>query len=281
MTPYTTHEVSNQAPPLEDYNLFLRNRPLQDAVRRHGAAHATAWLTERGAELGSTAMISLGVQANRNPPTPKLFDRAGRRCDEVEFHPAYHELMAYLKRHGVSAGPWADPVAGAHVQRAALFADVCRDRGRHALPDDDDLCGRAVAGARRGDRAGMAPAHLLARLRSQIHPVGSEARRDAGDGNDGEAGRIGSALEHDRRNAPRRPRIPYHRAQVVPLGADVRCVPDPRAGPRRAVLLLPAALHAGGRRQRDPHRAIEGQARRPLQRELRGRVLRRPRLARR
>ncbi len=94
---------------------------------------ASAWLTERGAELGSAAMISLGTQANRNPPTPKLFDRAGRRCDEVEFHPAYHELMAYLKRHGVSAGPWADPVPGAHVQRAALFA-------MYAEIEDGTLC---------------------------------------------------------------------------------------------------------------------------------------------
>ena len=50
-------------------------------------------------------MIALGAAANRNPPTLKLFDTAGRRRDEVEFHPAYHELMAYLKRHGVAAGP--------------------------------------------------------------------------------------------------------------------------------------------------------------------------------
>src|SRR5512147_1500602 len=133
MTPHATHEVTNQAPPLEDYNLFLRNRPLIDAVTRHGAANATAWLTEHGAELGSAAMIALAVQANAHPPTPKLFDRAGRRCDEVEFHPAYHELMTYLKRHGVSAGPWADPGPGAHVKRAALFM-------MYAEIEDGTLC---------------------------------------------------------------------------------------------------------------------------------------------
>src|SRR5215470_9207121 len=117
----STHEVSNQAPPLENYNLFDRNRPLMEAVAREGAADASGWLAQRGAELGSAEMIALGVAANRNPPTPKLVDRFGRRCDEVEFHPAYHELMTYLKRHGASAGPWAQPAPGAHVKRAALF----------------------------------------------------------------------------------------------------------------------------------------------------------------
>jgi putative acyl-CoA dehydrogenase len=129
----STHEVSNQAPPLENYNLFDRNRPLREAFARESAADASSWLAQRGAELGSAEMIALGVAANRNPPTPKLFDRTGRRCDEVEFHPAYHELMAYLKRHGASAGPWAHPAQGAHVKRAALFT-------MYAEIEDGTLC---------------------------------------------------------------------------------------------------------------------------------------------
>ncbi len=133
VTTTSTHEVSNQTPPLENRNLFTRNHPLVEAVRREGAADGEAWLTERGTELGSAEMIALGVQANRNPPTLKLFDNAGRRRDEVEFHPAYHELMAYLKRHGVSAGPWADPVPGAHVKRASLFM-------MYAEIEDGTLC---------------------------------------------------------------------------------------------------------------------------------------------
>ena len=110
-----THDVSNQAPPLEDYDLYGRNRPLQEAVQREGAGAAATWLAARGAELGAAEMIALGAAANRNPPAPKLFDSAGRRRDEVEFHPAYHELMGYLKRHGVAAGPWAEPGPGAHI----------------------------------------------------------------------------------------------------------------------------------------------------------------------
>jgi putative acyl-CoA dehydrogenase len=45
----------------------------------------------------------------------------------VEFHPAWHELLGYMKRHGLDSGPWADPKPGAHVTRAAhylLYSEV-------------------------------------------------------------------------------------------------------------------------------------------------------------
>ncbi len=126
-----THEVFNQVPPLADYNLYAGNAALREAVAREGAAWADGWLHERGGELGTAEMIELGAVANKYPPTLKLFDSTGHRRDEVEFHPAYHQLMAYLKRHGGSGGPWvnsgADPKAGAHVARAAfymLFAEI-------------------------------------------------------------------------------------------------------------------------------------------------------------
>jgi len=125
--PYATHEVFNQAPPLVDANLYAIDTALRDAVRREGAGAADAWLTERGAELGNASMAALAADANRCPPALQSFDPAGRRCDTVLFHPAYHALMAYLKRHGIAAGPWAQPDAGAHVRRAAhfiLFAQV-------------------------------------------------------------------------------------------------------------------------------------------------------------
>ncbi|MFA6313143.1 MAG: isovaleryl-CoA dehydrogenase [Sterolibacterium sp.] len=119
-----THEVFNQAPELVDYNLYAGNPALQEAVAREGASVAQQthdWLLGRGGELGSRQMLEWAGQANKSPPTLKLFDNGGNRRDEVEFHPAYHELMSYLKRHGASAGPWANPVAGAHVKRAAFY----------------------------------------------------------------------------------------------------------------------------------------------------------------
>ena len=116
-----THEVTNQPPPLENVNLFAVNAALQEALARGGAGWAHDELMARGAELGSAEWIKRGDDANRFPPVAKLFDRFGNRADEFDFHPAWHECLAYLKKHGVATGAWAEPKAGAHVRRAALF----------------------------------------------------------------------------------------------------------------------------------------------------------------
>ncbi|MCC7215506.1 MAG: isovaleryl-CoA dehydrogenase [Burkholderiales bacterium] len=128
-----THDVANQVPPLAGHNLYATDAALREAVARDGAAASAEWLDARGAELGSAQMQQWADQANRVPPTLRLFDTAGRRLDVVEFHPAYHELMAYLKRHGATAGPWADPAPGAHVRRAALYV-------MFAQVEDGTLC---------------------------------------------------------------------------------------------------------------------------------------------
>jgi len=60
-----------------------------------------------------------GELADRNQPILRTHDRYGNRIDEVEYDPAYHELMTVAIGHGVHAAPWADDRAGAHVVRAA------------------------------------------------------------------------------------------------------------------------------------------------------------------
>ena len=122
-----THEVFNQAAPLADVNLFATDRALADALTREGAGASAASLEALGAELGSAAMQEQGRLANAYPPVFRPFDRAGRRIDEVEFHPAWHALMARLIGEGVHADPWAKPGPGAQVARAAkyfLFSQV-------------------------------------------------------------------------------------------------------------------------------------------------------------
>ena len=122
-----THEVFNQAAPLVDVNLFATDRALADALTREGAGAAAPALQALGAELGSSAMQEQGRLANAYPPVFRPFDRAGRRIDEVEFHPAWHALMARLIGEGVHADPWAQPGPGAQVARAAkyfLFSQV-------------------------------------------------------------------------------------------------------------------------------------------------------------
>jgi len=119
LPPYETHEVLNQPPPLVDYNLFTTDRALSDAVRREGAGWAAGDLGNFGDKLGRAETIDLGILANKFPPALQTFDRYGRRRDAVEFHPAWHELMAISVGQGLHASPWAEPKPGAHVARAA------------------------------------------------------------------------------------------------------------------------------------------------------------------
>ncbi len=111
----------NQAPPLEDYNLYTADLALQEAVRRADAGWAEGWLAEFGARLGRPETIALGAAANRNPPVLHTHDRFGNRRDEVEFHPAYHKLMALGFGAGLHSSPWAEPRAGAPAARAAAY----------------------------------------------------------------------------------------------------------------------------------------------------------------
>ena len=120
-------EVLNQSAELVDYNLFSTHSALQEALAREGAAADHAALTALGAELGTVTMFTLGDDANRHPPRLHAFDRFGARRDEVEFHPAWHELMRRLVGAGLHTGPWAQPRPGAHVARAAgymLWAEI-------------------------------------------------------------------------------------------------------------------------------------------------------------
>lgn len=114
-------ESPNQSPPLQDYNLYAADSALKEAVRREGAGWAEAWLADFGARLGRAETIALGAAANRNPPVLHTHDRFGNRRDEVEFHPAYHELMALGFGAGLHCSPWAEPRAGAHAARAAAY----------------------------------------------------------------------------------------------------------------------------------------------------------------
>jgi putative acyl-CoA dehydrogenase len=116
-----THEVANQPPPLVDYNLFEADLPLAEAVRREGADWAEPRISTVGALAGSERMQALGALANENPPRLRTHDRYGHRIDEVEFHPAWHELLGRAVEHELHCSPWKDPRPGAHVARGAAF----------------------------------------------------------------------------------------------------------------------------------------------------------------
>ncbi|EMF21660.1 acyl-CoA dehydrogenase [Streptomyces gancidicus BKS 13-15] len=118
----STHTVTNQVPPLVQYDVFGSDRALLEAVERHLAPEARedglAELSALGHTCGSAQVREWGVQADENPPRLRTHDRYGHRIDEVDFHPAWHRLLG----KGVSAGltaVWGRP--GGHVRRAAAF----------------------------------------------------------------------------------------------------------------------------------------------------------------
>jgi putative acyl-CoA dehydrogenase len=135
---YATHEVFNQSPPFEDVDLFALDRPLVEAVAANGGALAEKELSEFGQHWGSAAMAARGRVANENTPKLRIFDPRGVRRDEVEFHPAYHELMARSAHAGVHNSTWTidgGPAGGAaEVVRAAKFYMAAQVETGHLCP---------------------------------------------------------------------------------------------------------------------------------------------------
>lgn len=129
-----THKVENQPPPLQDYNLYLQDQALQEAVAREGADWAENELNAFGILTGSREMIELGFQANENKPVLYTHDNYGHRIDEVRFHPAYHRLMQISLENGLHAAHWSDPKAGAQVARAAKFYMQSQVEAAHCCP---------------------------------------------------------------------------------------------------------------------------------------------------
>jgi putative acyl-CoA dehydrogenase len=113
-----TDEVTNQAPPLTDYDAS-DDPALLEALRREGAEWAEPQVRDLGRLAGSELAQENARLADENPPKLRTHDRYGHRIDEVEFHPAWHDLMTTAVGHGLHATPWRDGRPGAHLARAA------------------------------------------------------------------------------------------------------------------------------------------------------------------
>ncbi|PHS23437.1 MAG: DNA alkylation response protein [Robiginitomaculum sp.] len=133
-TELATHEVSNQPEALGDVSL-MDDPALRGAIT-HGFARLTAagaditqdhileqntHLKAFGAQTGNEKLRDLGRIAEENPPKLHAFNAQGQRIDEIEFHPAWHELMALGLKNGVSSRAWTHPHGG-HITHGALMA---------------------------------------------------------------------------------------------------------------------------------------------------------------
>jgi len=129
-----THEVTNQVPPLVGHDPIAGDAALSEACLRHADATALASLAELGAIAGSEQALEWGRLANENPPRLRTHDRYGHRVDEVEFHPAWHELMSTAIGHGLAGTPWTDPAPHAHVRRAVGYLGWTQVEMGHGCP---------------------------------------------------------------------------------------------------------------------------------------------------
>jgi putative acyl-CoA dehydrogenase len=114
----STHEVTNQVPPLVGHDVAAYP-PLLESLAREGAGWAAEELHALGRRAGSAEAQEWGRLAERHHPVLHTHDRYGHRIDEVEFDPAWHQLMTVAVESGIHAAPWGDDREGAHVARAA------------------------------------------------------------------------------------------------------------------------------------------------------------------
>ena len=118
---WPTHDVSNQAPDLHDYNLYDTDLALVAGIQGDLAAWHEADLSRYGAELGTQQTLHLGQLANQHVPALQSHDRFGNRIDVVDFHPSWHQLLAMQRRENLHAMPWSQPRTGAHIARTAAY----------------------------------------------------------------------------------------------------------------------------------------------------------------
>ena len=128
----TTHEVFNQVPPLVGHDT-AEDPALLEGLEREGAGWAIPGVHKLGRLAGTAEAREWGRLAERYPPRLHTHDQYGHRIDEVEYAPAYHQLMTTAVEHGLHGAPWADQRPGAHVARAAKMMAWSVDAG-HGCP---------------------------------------------------------------------------------------------------------------------------------------------------
>jgi putative acyl-CoA dehydrogenase len=130
---HATHEVTNQVPALTGFDV-AEDAALLAALMREGGGWAEPELHELGLLAGSAVIQEQARLANVYKPVLRTHDSRGHRIDEVDFHPAWHELMTTAVSHGLHAAPWAEDRPGAHVARAAKFMVWTQAEAGHGCP---------------------------------------------------------------------------------------------------------------------------------------------------
>ena len=233
-----------------------------------------------GAIAGRRETIAWGFQANGNPPVLSTHDRTGLRDRRGRLPSGVARAAGARRRARAPRAALARAAAGSARGAGGDVHPPGRGRGGGGLSAVDDLLGGAgpASPAGRSPRSGCRGRPPRSYDPRPV-PAGEKAGALCGMAMTEKQGGsdVRANTTHGASPGRRRPGggVRAHRPQVVLLGADVRRFPGPGPGAGRALLLPPAALHAGRRAQPFPPPAPEGQARQPLERFERGRVPRR------
>ena len=129
-----THDVVNVVDPLVGFDVAAADPALAAGLAAAGTA-PTEPLRSLAVDAGAAEWAEQAQLADRNPPVLHTHDRAGRRVDEIEYHPSWHRLMGRAVGAGLQAAPWApDAGAHAHLHRAAGFYLWTQTESGHLCP---------------------------------------------------------------------------------------------------------------------------------------------------
>jgi putative acyl-CoA dehydrogenase len=129
----TRQEAAGEVPPVGSHST-ADDAGLLDAVRRAGAGWVTERLRTAGEAAGSAETAELARLANQHAPELRTHDCAGDRADEVEFHPAWHELMRTAVGFGLTGAAWRETRPGTHSAHAALAYAWGQAEAGHMCP---------------------------------------------------------------------------------------------------------------------------------------------------
>jgi putative acyl-CoA dehydrogenase len=120
LTALPTHDVLNMPELIGDQDLWQNDLALREWVQSQGGGWGAEKLAKLGKVAGADQTFEKANQANKHTPELRAFDRHGRRLNQVEYHPAYHDLMAIAIEHEVPSFPWTNPQVGSQVIYGAL-----------------------------------------------------------------------------------------------------------------------------------------------------------------
>jgi len=103
-----------------DQNLWTGDTALREWTQQFGAGWAVDHFASVGEMAGADDTFEKARQANRSGPELRAYDRYGMRVDQIEFHPAWHDLMALAIENKMHNFAWHHEGNGGHAGQSAL-----------------------------------------------------------------------------------------------------------------------------------------------------------------